>query len=464
MNAIFPHVQRGRRMPCLYLLVLGLCCLPPAHAAQALARVSYSASTATITNPERGLYHQIGCNGVLSQSTYAGYRAAGTTLTLCYFNLGAYLNSPIAQSALDTFQTQMDNMRAAGIKTIVRFVYNQSDSGADAALPQLSAHMDQLAPYLARNKDVIAVIQGGFIGSWGEYANSQHYGQIQALSAQNQADRAAVMAKQLATTPVERQVQIRFPRSKIAMHGSTPVSATEAFNGSAKSRIAHHNDCFLATSSDWGTYGNTSTEYPYLNAESTYLAVGGETCKVNQPRTDCPTALQELAMFHWSYLHQGYHLDVLNNWRNQGCFTQIQQRLGYRFTLQNGTYSMSAKPGGTFAASFTVKNDGWAAPFNARDVELVFRNTATGTLYRSKLNVDPRKWLAGQTVTVNQNVTLPADMVKGNYTVLLNLPDPMTSIRNRPEYAIQLANNNTWESSTGFNNLNHTVEIDPGAN
>jgi hypothetical protein len=45
--------------------------------------------------------------------------------------------------------------------------------------------------------------------------------------------------------------------------------------------------------------------------------------------------------------------------------------------------------------------------------------------------------------------------------VLLNLPDPMASLSSRPEYAIQLANNGTWEAATGFNNLNHTVAVAP---
>jgi hypothetical protein len=108
-----------------------------------------------------------------------------------------------------------------------------------------------------------------------------------------------------------------------------------------------------------------------------------------------------------------------------------------------------------------VQNQGWAAPFNSRNVELVFRNTSSGALYRVKLATDPRRWLANQTTTISQTVTLPANMVKGSYAVLLNLPDPQASLSNRPEYAIQLANSNTWEAATGFNNLNHIVGIAP---
>jgi hypothetical protein len=108
-----------------------------------------------------------------------------------------------------------------------------------------------------------------------------------------------------------------------------------------------------------------------------------------------------------------------------------------------------------------LTNQGWAAPFNKRDVELVLRNTSTGALYRVKLNTDPRLWLPGQTITVNQTVTLPSGMPSGNYALLLNLPDPTPTLNTRPEYAIQMANNNLWESSTGFNNLNFTTSIAP---
>jgi hypothetical protein len=89
------------------------------------------------------------------------------------------------------------------------------------------------------------------------------------------------------------------------------------------------------------------------------------------------------------------------------------------------------------------------------------RNTASGSLHRFKLNTDPRRWMPGETATINENVTLPADLPKGSYAVLLHLPDSSASLRNRPEFAIQLANNNVWEASTGFNNLNHTVGVAP---
>lgn len=423
--------------------------------------MSYTASTALIANPERGLYRYVDCNSGVSASTLQGYRNEGTSLVYCIVNLQNFINSSISQAQLDLFQRRMDEFRTAGLKAIPRFVYSENEAGTDANVTRVQSHMDQLAPYLEKNKDVIAVVQAGFIGGWGEWAYSTNFGNMPNVSSQNWTDRKAVVDKLLQVVPAERMIQIRTPDFKRRFFGTTALTAGEAYNGTAKARVGHHNDCFLASSNDWGTYTNTSVEYPYLQAETTHLPMGGETCNYAPPRSDCPTALKELSQFHWSYLNQDYHKQVLDGFRNQGCFNDIKQKLGYRFVLQNGSYSSSAKPGGGFAVNFTVRNEGWAAPFNARDVDLVLRNTVSGTLHRFKLNTDPRKWTPGQNVTVSQTVSLPATIAAGNYEVLLHLADPMAALRNRPEYAIQFANNNTWEASSGFNKTNHVVGIAP---
>jgi hypothetical protein len=434
----------------------------PAPTPTATVPVNYTASTATIANPERGFYRHVGCETPLSLSQLTSFRTSGgETLMLCVFYLRPFVNSPISQASLNLFQAQMDTVRNAGLKAIVRFAYNDANNPADATPAMVNTHLTQLAPYLAANKDIISVVQAGLIGSWGEWGNTSNYGDSYNMTAKNIADRKSVVDKLLAVVPAERAVQLRMPLFKTKLYSPTALTSAEAFTGTAKARLGFHNDCFLSNSSDYGTYINPSVEYPYLEAETNFVPSGGETCAYTAPRSDCPTALSVMSQFHWSYLNLDYNVTVLDKWRSQGCFAQVEQKLGYRLALKSGAYSSSAKPGGAFTVNLQVQNTGWAAPFNARNVELVFRNTASGALYRVKLATDPRRWTAGQTTTVSQTVTLPANMVKGTYALLLNLPDPQASLSNRPEYSIQLANNGTWEASTGFNNLNHAVGIAP---
>ncbi len=433
----------------------------PTTASGGTTTVSYTASTAVITNPERGFDHtNTACDSSLySQSTLQGYRTnENISLVLCNFYLTSFKTSAISQAALNTLQTQLNTIRAAGLKVVLRFAYTSTDN-VDASLTQILSHIDQLAPIIQSNSDVILVWQAGFIGEWGEWYYTNHFGDQGVISAQQWADRKSVVDKMLSVLPSTRMVSLRTPNFKRTMYQTAAITSSQAFNGSAIARIGQHNDAFVASPDDMGTYTNTSVEYPWLQAETTYLPMGGENDAYDPPRADCPTALQEMGMFHWTYINTDYYQPTLSAWTSQGCIDTMKKQLGYRFVLSSGTYPNSASVGGPLNVQINMRNDGFAAPFNPRNVELVLRNTSSGALYRFALASDPRLWLAGTTTTITQTITLPTNIPTGTYALLLNLPDPMSALNTRPEYSIQLANVNTWEASTGFNNLLRTVTI-----
>ena len=147
---------------------------------------------------------------------------------LCVFYLRNFVTSPISQTALNLFQQQMNTVRQAGLKAIVRFAYNDNNSPVDATPSMVNTHLTQLAPYLAANKDVITVVQAGMIGSWGEWGNTNNYGDSYNMTAQNQADRKSVVDKLLAVVPAERMVQLRMPLFKTKLYSPTALSAAEA--------------------------------------------------------------------------------------------------------------------------------------------------------------------------------------------------------------------------------------------
>ncbi|MGW0807434.1 DUF4832 domain-containing protein [Nonomuraea sp. NPDC002799] len=422
--------------------------------------VTYAQTTADFANPERGLYHHTGdCDkNDFALTTLQSYRTGqNISLVMCVFYLAEFKTTAISQAALDQLQQQLDTVRAAGLKTILRFAYTTATDGADATKARVLAHLDQLAPYLNANRDVIYLMQAGFIGAWGEWYYTQNFGNAGTVSAADWANRKAVVDKLLSVLPSTRMVQLRTPKIKRTMYATSALPPAQAHNGTALARLGHHNDCFLAGPDDYGTYENAAVEYPYLQAETASVAMGGETCNPNPPRTDCPTAKDELSRFHWSYLNTDYHTGVLGGWNTGGCLAEITRSLGHRFALQSGTYPSTATRGGALPVTITVRNDGYAAAVNPRNVELVLRNTATSALYRFPLTTDPRKWAAGATTTITQTVTLPASIPAGSYALLLNLPDPLLSAR--PEYAVRLANQSTWEAATGLNNLLRTVTV-----
>src|SRR5205085_2866348 len=146
-------------------------------------------------------------------------------------------------------------------------------------------------------------------------------------------------------------------------------------------------------------------------------------------------------------------------WRREGCYGEIARRLGYRLRLTNASFPRAIAAGSRIRGSFTVVNDGFAAPYNRRPVELVLRNRNTGRTTLLRLNVDPRRWTSGREHRLLVDAALPRATEPGTYDLLLNLPDPAQTLRNRPEYSIRLADQGTWESATGFNRLLMSLRV-----
>jgi hypothetical protein len=127
-------------------------------------------------------------------------------------------------------------------------------------------------------------------------------------------------------------------------------------------------------------------------------------------------------------------------------------------------FTSLAKPLGKFSFSVRIANSGWASPFNRREVELLLRNKRDSATYVVKLPTDPRFWLSGDTAAITITAGIPANLSEGTYSVLLNFPDPAPSLHDRAEYSIRLANENTWEPSSGYNTLLDSIVVDKSAN
>ncbi len=274
-------------------------------------------------------------------------------------------------------------------------------------------------------------------------------------------NRRQVLEALLDAVPKTRMVLIRYPQLKNQMYGVTQaITESEAFKETTLSRLGYHNDCFLSSEIDVGTYQDIATEYPYMEQETKYLPIGGETCAVFTPRTQCLTAQTEMQRFHYSFLNIDYHPDVIAGWKSEGCFGTIRNRMGYRYGLVNAAFPTTVslrQPELTFL--IRIINNGYATIYNKRIVYIVLRNIVTNQEASIGLQTDPRLWFSGQVTTIVESVNLPPGLPAGDYKLFLHLPDFYSSLSSRPEYAIRLANEQTWEPIKGYNGLLHTLKI-----
>ncbi len=464
---------------CLFCFVLLL--LPTTAAAQTTT-VTYTPSAAPLANPERGFYkyEQIDASNPFVWDT--GYLTSwrtdeNITLIYCLFVLDTFVDSPISDGFLQTITDNLNVVRDAGLKCVLRFAYTYTPSAdtsgngepdppyGDADKATILGHIDQLEPLIQAHSDVIAVWQAGFIGIWGEWYYTDHFVDDPAvpytISAAQYAHRGDVLTRQLDALPVSRMAQVRYAAVKRQMTGTTldqPLDSAAAFTDNPLARIGYHNDCFLASDTDYGTFDgdNLAQDKAFYAQETRYMPMGGESCNFNPPRSDCATAAAELALFHYTYLNIGYSPDVLNSWRTGGCFDAIENALGYRLRLTEGTFDTAVRPGAAVQFALSLVNDGYAAPINPRAVSLVLQDE--NNRYSVDLPEDPRMWLPDGEIALAHAITIPTCVPEGSYDLLLHLPDPEPTLRPRPAYAIQLANDGIYDTATGYHQL-ATIDV-----
>jgi hypothetical protein len=425
-----------------------------------LITVNYTVDSDIFPNPERGFYRytesRSGSSATpLDVNTLKSYRNESVSLIYRVYYLKDFKDKALSQAALEQTGADMAILRAAGLKCVLRFAYSSNENEADAPLNMVLQHLEQLQPVLETNADVIAVLQAGFIGAWGEWYYSSNNLKTPGI-------RATILNKILDVLPDRRMIQVRTPAYKTDyVQRNTPVAYNEAFSGTKAARIGHHNDCFMASNTDYGTYtSKIEEEKNYIGSEGVYLPVGGETCPPDGvDPADCVKAEGEMRHLHWSFLNQDYYHGVNDRWKTLGCMNNIIRELGYRFTLQTGAYSDEVAPGGEIKIELAINNTGYSSPYNPRKMEFVLKNTETGEIYIAAVNEDPRFWKPMIPVELKFGIGLPHDIPAGMYDLYLNLPDPEPLLYSRPEYAIRLANKDVWDAATGYNYLQHQVKI-----
>ncbi len=440
----------------IVVAILNVAWLSLEHAATA-GEVEYQLSDVMLTNPERGFYRQFTARPEgepLTLRSLQLLREEGITLLLRLYYLHEFRTGDLSDVQLKLIESDFRTIRQGGCKCILRFAYSSNIGEPDAPLEIVLRHLEQLKPLLQENADVIAVMQAGFIGAWGEWHNS--------TNGLESNDAMRTIAQQLLKAlPASRCVQVRTPRHKRAILGSDLVlDRAGAFADTPQARLGHHNDCFLADKIDRGTYqlNRLAWDKQYVAKETRYVPMGGETCSPSE-FTKTQNARAELKRMHWSYLNREFHPDVMDAWEQAGLLSEAKRSLGYRLALLSSSCDSDVEVGATWNVNLSLRNLGWAAPFNPRVVNLVLKVKESPHAFQATLPVDPREWLPGGPISMRFAIGIPKDMPPGEYELFLRLSDPEPRLKHRAEYAIQLANTGLWNSQTAAHALKQTVIV-----
>ena len=419
--------------------------------------ITYEISNSIFPNPERGFIHTMDVHAEgapLNATTLSSMRAQNVSMILRVFYLEAFKDKAISATELSLIQGDLDIIRSAGLKVILRFAYTDDMAGTDAPLTVVEQHLDQLKSIFETNKDVIAFVQAGFIGAWGEWHDSSNG----LATTENEKE---VLEKLLSVLPQGIMVQVRTPVMKQQIFNSTvPVDESIAYSAENRARVGHHNDCFLSGGTDYGTYNNVVAEKQYISNEALYVPTGGETCPpTNGYDPTCAEGRNEMKLLKWTYLNLDWYPGTINAWKTSGCFDEFHTYLGYRLALASAKFPDQAAAGASLSVQINITNKGYAPVYNKKITYLVFKHKTSGQYYNVNLAADIRTCKPNATLEIKESVSLNG-MPAGDYDMYLRIADNAVNLKPRLEYAVRLANTGVWtEDNGGMNNLKHTIKI-----
>ena len=419
--------------------------------------ITYDASSDIFPNPERGFirtYPVYAEGASLDQSQLNLQRGLNVSMVLRVFYLDKFKASAISDAELLLVQTDLDKIKIAGLKAILRFAYTDDPTAQDAPMAIVQQHLDQLKPVFEKNKDIIAFVQAGFIGTWGEW-----HGSTNNLSTVE--NERLVLNKILSVVPQGIMVQVRTPQMKQQVFNSIlPVGKDIAYTSEGRARVGHHNDCFLSGVDDYGTYTNVDIDKQYINMDALYVPTGGETCPPEAGFSpDCTAGAKEMQLLRWTYLNLDWYQPTINAWKLSGCFDEFQRHLGYRLALVDAMLSEKAVANADYKVHINIINNGYAPIYNQKIAYLILKNKSTGEYHEWPLAIDLRDCKPAATLTIDEAVKLTG-IGAGNYGLYLRIADGAPSLKTQSVYAVRLANAGVWdETNGGMNDLKAQLTI-----
>lgn len=336
------------------------------------------------------------------QEVYDNYYARITVPChgcMAYFYLTEYRGMDIPEEALQAMEKFYEFCEIKDFKVMLRFAYcdnlNFPERGADEET--IIRHIKQLAPMIARNKRYIHSVEGGFIGSYGEWVPEYQKPEV------NYTNIIKALMQYLCE-PNGLYLSLRLPRYKNLIEKTSPYY----------SKIATHNDSIYGEQDRWasGYFIVGTEEWDQVCREGAYTPQGGElNCgPINISRNIWPSGLDVIkeTAHHWqntmSILH-GYfdgkgpdpipeenyvpnmHLwksepiteqileenkvvycpswfrDLNGNKKERFAFDFLRDHLGYKVEAQSVAVVGSNEPETCLSVEMKLKNYGMSAAF-----------------------------------------------------------------------------------------------------
>lgn len=381
---------------------------------------SFEESTDILNNPYMGFYRIV--RYVLSdkkEPEQYDIDSYDLSLVLLEINLKEFRDSTVSKHALLQLEDILSSWSQCPSKPqlILRFLYDW-DGIAMVTEPEsietVIVHMYQVRTIINQHSDMIYILQGIFVGNWGEMHHSRF------------TDDASII--RLVTHLHE------FISPSVFLSVRTPDQYRLIEDEAVKKRLGLFNDGILGSLTDLGTYAedHREEELSFQNRICSQVPNGGEVV-YNAILSDPEASVSAFRQMHVSYLNAEYDTRVYERWKKttwkgndvfNGCngYHYILPHLGYRYVIR----SMEIRRKGLFKAEYelalTMENTGFSSTLKPFKAVLVLKNQDTEETVKIPSDMD-FKALYSQ-MKKECTVPLPVNsLTPGTYGIFLSVID-----------------------------------------
>ena len=422
-------------------------------------------STDTIRNVDRGFYVLLqeemdNNNSILKdvQQKVKDINIKYEDVSLISFqiNLKNYVeNTKISANKINEINDCFDEFRKNGYKVIFRVVYDsKGKKNPEPEFSDILAHIEQLKSVYNKNEDILYVVEAGYLGAYGEWHDGKYDKEIE--------KRNQIVEKLLEVIPESVQISLRKPNFITDYIGNNEtVDNKNAYSDEKIARLGLHNDGYLASETDLGTYykSERTQSIAWQEKQTKYTLFGGECQNKDSIYTNLDMAIQDMKKRHCTYLNKTYDKEVKEKWKGQKYngddskyieqtgYKYIQDHLGYRLVLTRA--NLTTVSGNRIRLDAKIENKGFAAIIKRKQIDLILYGNQNK--YRINLDDDIRKYQKNIDYEFEIEGKIPEELKSGQYKAFLSITEPFDTLKNRAEYQIKLSNNGIWDQEINSN-------------
>ena len=364
----------------LFMLMM-LMSFPISSSAQSFL-VSYNEITDSFDNPERGFYVPVllkleEIDTTVSESQLK-YNLIHLRVDLSDFG---GTGKKLPENALDALDKTLSSIKENGGTTIIRFAYDENFAGSNVSEPGLSmmkTHIRQVSSVLEKHEPVIACVEAGMLGLYGEYHGTDKC---------TKANRKAIIQAWLDNLTSKFMINVRTP-GHIAEWAGISLEKL-CLDGTTKNgieRLGIYNDGYLGSNSDLGTYANRENELDWMDVQTDHTFFGGEMVAYvdnDTPKNTAKYIASEGFLTHTSYLNSLWNDTVIENLKNEvfagedslykglSGYVYVDNHLGYRFVMTDSDISAA---GDKLSISVQINNVGFGSLVNDKTATIILES------------------------------------------------------------------------------------------